>query len=134
MRSQCSIEEEQLLLSLCGKPYAAMIQGAIPMTVNDYNRFCYVIIQLEFYCFYSDFISRFSALAQQATEMERIHENVVRSKYPVDLNSYADYDKSSVWLKEFWNQIPSEQKQEQYREQFWMDDPVGLDFEGSDTV
>ena len=134
MRSQCSIEEEQLLLSLCGEPYAAMLQGAMPMTVNDYNRFCYVIIQLECYCFYSDFISRFSTLGQQATEMERVHENVVRSHYSADLNFYAAYDKCFIWLKEFWTQIPNEQKQEQYREKFWMDDSVGVDSKGSDTV
>lgn len=96
------------------------------MTLNDLDRICYAIIQLELFAYYIYFTFHFEELHRRsmAEEDKRNTENEIL--YPHIDNLYAKMDKWETWLREFWEQMPLESQKRRYRELFWIEIPLSF--------
>lgn len=109
--------EEKLFLSLCNKTDREMLVGKIPMTVQNFERICYIAESMEFeeYDIY--------LMTVWNEQMEQLAHKVVRES--LIMEGYPEYpwdegllDRREQWLRDFCSQLPNEGLREEYCRRF----------------
>lgn len=111
--------QERRFLRLCSDETKEMIKKKRKMTLNDFDRFFYILITLGMmdYAIYFA-IELFPELLIQSSDLINERDEVYELYYSQEDNLYAEMDKSQIWLQEFWNQMPLERQQKKYKELF----------------
>lgn len=108
------INEEQIFLQLCGSLYKGKIQKKQKMTLYDFNRIYCVLMTLEMYDYAIYFsMELFPELLKQSVDERKWNREISSED-----NLYAYLDQYQQWLYEFWNQMPSKEQKEKYKEVF----------------
>lgn len=109
------INEERRLLRLCSQPYKDMIHKKRKMTLNDFNRFHFVLttLRMEDYAAYFS-VKLFPELLSQV-ECENKRRHTEDKLFSVDDNIYAYVDQYENWLHEFWEQMPLQSQKRKYQ-------------------
>lgn len=123
------ISEEQKFLRLCGDEYKQKIKKQSTMSLQDFQKFTYLIDYLEFseYNLYFCMEMFPDLLRRVDTDVESDYWN---DEYDIEFSDYTRLDvlinECDMWLEEFCNQMPLENQRKKYRQLFDISDDKNI--------